>query len=220
MRVPFFVFLALALSSVSAHAQTHFGRQATAGEPFPVEITPVDAAGRGLDVWSRSGDEFLVATPGEFGLRLYNKTNKAVRVVLGMDGENLLDGAPWQIHGNGFIIPANTILLVKCDARGIPLRFSSGRTHAGQGEIRWAIFEERMWWADPRRNAPLPPVRAVPPSKAGQPSWEVAFHSRTPYQDQLGTLYYDRPRDLELRGVIPNPDRVEWRMPVAVIVSP
>lgn len=219
MRARFLVFLALALCSSSAMAQMHFGRQATTGEPFPVEITPVDASGRGLVVWSRSGDEFVVANHGEFGLRLHNKANRAVRVVLGMDGENLLDGSPWQIHGNGFIIPANTTLLVKCDARGIPLRFSSERTQWGQGEIRWAIFEERMWWADPRQHAPLPSVRAVPPSKAGQPSWEVAFHSRTPYHDQLGTLYYDRPRDLELRGVIPNSDRVEWRMPVSVIVS-
>ena len=220
MRFHPLLLLALALTCAPALAAgSYYGRQqATAGIAFPVEVSAVDAHGHPVSVWSRSGDEFLVAGPGEYGIRLYNKTNRAVRVVLGVDGENLLDGAAWQIHGNGFIIPANTTLVVKCDSRGIPLHFSRERTEMGTGEIRWAIFEERMWWSDPRLDATPPPVRAVPPSKAGQPAWEAAFHSRTPYQDQVGVLYYDAPRDLELRGVLPNPDRVEWRMPISVIV--
>lgn len=67
-----------------------------------------------LDHYEAGNDFFVIGSPGaSYGLKLENRTNRRMEVVISVDGLDLLDGQPASVKKSGYIIPAKSSVLVR-----------------------------------------------------------------------------------------------------------
>jgi hypothetical protein len=144
-------------------------------DPDPVDLKVVDReSGELLKVWRHDGRMFVAGAPGDrYGLRVTNRTDRRVLVVMSVDGVNILSGETAGYGQRGYIFDPHT----SYDLNGwrkslsevadftftrLPQSYAAltGRP-ANVGVIGIAVFDEKVAAviAEPASPAPSEPYR-------------------------------------------------------------
>lgn len=72
------------------------------------------ASGKAREYYEAGKGIFVIGTPGEgYSLKLENRTDKRMEVVVSVDGLNLLDGQPASVKKVGYVIAAKSTVILR-----------------------------------------------------------------------------------------------------------
>jgi hypothetical protein len=142
----------------AAHAQSPYD---------PVDLKVVDrATGRTLPVWSHDGRLFVAGRPGaRYGLRVTNRSDRRVLVVMSVDGVNILTGETAGWDQRGYIFAPHESYDVngwrKSNSQIAAFAFAPlSQSYAARtgrpdevGVIGIAVFNEKVWVPPPEADA-------------------------------------------------------------------